>query len=88
MLLLCIHAITIHTHTHTIQNFQCPVLLRELMVWCWQENPDDRPTGNEIIKKADSIEFSKLLDGIRLCDLGKVRKLIHIACSAGNLYFI
>ena len=47
------------------------------MVWCWQENPDDRPTGNEIIEKINSIEFSKLLDGIRLCDKGQVSKTVE-----------
>ena len=42
------------------------------MVWCWQENPDNRPTGNEIIEKCNTLHFPKLLDGIRVCDAGQV----------------
>jgi hypothetical protein len=61
-----------HTCTCTLKDFPCPVLLRELMVWCWQENPDDRPTGNEIIEKCNTLHFPKLLDGIRVCDAGQV----------------
>ena len=41
-------------------------------MWCWQENPDDRPTGNEIIEKCNTLHFPKLLDGIRVCDAGQV----------------
>ena len=61
-----------HTSIRILKDFPCPVLLRELMVWCWQENPDDRPTGNEIIEKCNTLHFPKLLDGIRVCDAGQV----------------
>ena len=55
-------------------------------MWCWQENPDDRPTANEIIEKVNSIEFSKLLDGIRLhvCDQGQVSNYNYYAVIHGT----
>ena len=66
-----------------IKDFPCPVLLRELMVWCWQENPDDRPKGNDIIEKCSTLHFPKLLDGIRVCDAGQVS-----LCAALMLYIV
>lgn len=55
-----------------MQDFPCPLLVRELMVWCWQQHPDNRPTANQIIRVAKSKQFLKLLDGIRISTGGQV----------------
>lgn len=54
------------------QDFPCPVLVRELMVWCWQQDPELRPNGYEIIEATKSEQFPRLLDGIRACNSGQV----------------
>ncbi len=55
-----------------LQDFPCPVLLRELMVWCWQQDPEDRPSADGIITATGSEQFPRLLDGIRACNAGQV----------------
>ena len=54
-------------------DFPCPVLARELMVWCWQQKPENRPTAPGIMEVATTEQFPRLLDGIRICNCGKVR---------------
>ena len=58
------------------KDLPCPVLLRELMAWCWQQNPGDRPTASQIVKTVNTDQFLRLLDGIRVCDTTHV-----IACG-------
>lgn len=54
------------------RDFPCPVLVRELMVWCWQQLPENRPSAQKIMGVANTEQFSRLLDGIRICNSGKV----------------
>ncbi len=35
------------------------------MVWCWQQDPDDRPKADQIIVAANDEQFLRLFDGIR-----------------------
>ena len=56
----------------TRKDFPCPVLVRELMVWCWQQFPDHRPSAGELIAMATKQQFPRLLDGIRVCNSGQV----------------
>ena len=53
-------------------DFPCPVLVRELMVWCWQQLKDERPSAVDIAEVASKEQFPRLLDGIRICNLGQV----------------
>lgn len=62
------------------RDFPCPVLVRELMVWCWQQLPDNRPTADDIIAMATMHQFARLVDGIRICNTGQV-------CHFALLYF-
>lgn len=59
----------------TKRDFPCPILVRELMVWCWQQSPDHRPSAKTIIEMASMQQFPRLLDGIRICNSGQVRIL-------------
>ena len=61
-------------------DFPCPVLVRELMVWCWQQLPDNRPSADSIIALTQKQQFPRLLDGIRICNSGQVRVLyvVHV----------
>ena len=45
---------------------QPPVLIRELMVWCWQQDYDERPSADSIIEVAHSDQFLRLADAIRI----------------------
>ena len=54
------------------QDFPCPILVRELMVWCWQQLPENRPTAEAVIDLASKEQFPRLLDGIRVCSSGQV----------------
>ncbi len=58
------------------RDFPCPMLVRELMVWSWQQAPDDRPVAKDIIRVANEEQFPRLLDGIRICNSGQVSKKI------------
>ena len=42
------------------------------MVWCWQQDPDKRPTADDIITTAESDQFLRLLNGIRISNGGQV----------------
>lgn len=42
------------------------------MVWCWQQDPEDRPSADGIITATSSEQFPRLLDGIRACNAGQV----------------
>ena len=63
------------------RDFPCPVLVREMMVWCWQQSPDQRPTAREILDKASQDQFPRLLDGIRVCTSGLV---IHVGLKSSS----
>lgn len=66
------------------QDLQCAVLLRELMVWCWQQDSDKRPTADDIITTAQSDQFLRLLNGIRISNGGQVIvmwQLLTITCT-------
>ena len=41
-------------------------------MWCWQQNPEHRPTAGQIIEATSSEQFPRLLDGIRACNVGQV----------------
>ena len=60
----------------TKRDFPCPLLVRELMIWCWQQFPDNRPSAGTIIATAMTPEFPRLLDGIRICNSGQVGVVI------------
>ena len=49
-----------------MQDLPCPVLIRELMVWCWQQEPDDRPNADKVISTATADQFLRLADAIRI----------------------
>ena len=56
------------------------------MVWCWQQHPDHRPSASEIISTAQSDQFLRLLNGIRI-SRGQVSQrdevtLVHICCTS------
>ena len=70
------HDLAADTSYFPYKDLPCPVLLRELMAWCWQQNPADRPTASQIVKTVDTDQFLRLLDGIRVCDTTQV-----IACG-------
>ncbi|XP_019849257.1 PREDICTED: leucine-rich repeat serine/threonine-protein kinase 1-like [Amphimedon queenslandica] len=48
----------------------CPVLIRELMVWCWQQSEELRPTASQITKVSQMDQFLRLADAIRVNNFG------------------
>ena len=42
------------------------------MVWCWQQDPEMRPTATEVVEVAKSEQFCRLIDGIRIDDNARV----------------
>ena len=68
-------------------DFPCPVLARELMVWCWQQKPENRPDAPTIMEVASTEQFPRLLDGIRICNYGKVGGCGLETCASPALLF-
>ena len=47
------------------------------MVWCWQQDPDMRPTATQVVEVAKSEQFCRLVDGIRIDNDGRVLCVCH-----------
>ncbi|CAF5136475.1 unnamed protein product, partial [Rotaria socialis] len=43
-----------------------PTLILDLMVACWSEHPNDRPSADDIHRLSSSIEFCHLMDAIEI----------------------
>ena len=54
------------------------------MVWCWQQNPEHRPTAGQIIEATSSEQFPRLLDGIRACNVGQVGGEMDSVCCSND----
>ncbi len=52
------------------------------MVWCWQQDTDNRPKADEIIVAANNEQFLKLFDGIRASNGGQVYTQVHAVTIA------
>ena len=50
----------------TEQELSSPTLVLDLMVSCWSEYPQDRPSAREIHRLSSSLEFRHLMDVIDL----------------------
>ncbi|UJR21881.1 hypothetical protein I4U23_024954 [Adineta vaga] len=50
----------------TEQELSSPTLLLDLMVACWSEYPNDRPSAKDIHRLSSSVEFRHLMDVIEL----------------------
>ena len=48
------------------------ILMRELMVWCWQQDPAKRPSAEQVHEVLNSWEFLALQGGIKLFNKGIV----------------
>ena len=55
---------------YEFQDLPCPVLIRELMVWCWQQEEKDRPSAQEVVGLAKADQFLRLADAIRINNFG------------------
>ncbi len=44
------------------QDLLYPTIMLDLMCLCWQDNPRERPSANDILRYSQSYEFSHLLD--------------------------
>jgi len=42
------------------------------MIWCWQQDPEMRPTASQVVEVARSEQFCCLVDGIRIDNDGRV----------------
>ena len=42
------------------------------MIWCWQQDPEVRPTASQVVEVAKSEQFCRLIDGIRIDDNARV----------------
>lgn len=42
------------------------------MIWCWQQDPEVRPTATEVVEVAKSEQFCRLIDGIHIDDNARV----------------
>lgn len=47
------------------------------MNWCWQQDPELRPTASEVVEVVNSKEFCCLVDGVCINDYGKVLCVYH-----------
>ena len=47
------------------------------MNWCWQQDPDLRPTASEILNVMKNVEFCCLVDGVCINDYGKILCVYH-----------
>ncbi|CAF3639498.1 unnamed protein product [Rotaria socialis] len=50
----------------TEQELSSPTLILDLMVACWSEHPNDRPSADDIHRLSSSIEFCHLMDAIEI----------------------
>ncbi|CAF3176855.1 unnamed protein product [Rotaria sp. Silwood2] len=50
----------------TEQELSSPTLILDLMVACWSEHPNDRPSAKDIHQLASSLEFRHLMDVIEI----------------------
>lgn len=57
----------------TEQELSSPTLMLDLMVACWSEQPQDRPSAREIHRLSSSLEFRHLMDVIDLGSSGDIR---------------
>ena len=42
------------------------------MIWCWQQDPEKRPTATQVVEVAKSEQFYRLIDGIHISDSARV----------------
>lgn len=42
------------------------------MIWCWQQDPEIRPTATEVVEVAKSEQFFRLIGGIHIDDNARV----------------
>lgn len=42
------------------------------MIWCWQQDPEMRPTATQVVEAAKSEQFCRLVDGIHIDDNARV----------------
>ena len=42
------------------------------MIWCWQQDPEMRPTATEVVEVAKSEQFCRLIGGIHIDDNARV----------------
>ena len=54
----------------TTKDTSSSILMRELMVWCWQQDPTKRPSAEEVHVVLNSWEFLSLQGGIKLFNKG------------------
>ena len=47
------------------------------MIWCWQQDPEMRPTATQVVEVARSQQFCRLVDGIRIDNDGRVLCVCH-----------
>ena len=43
------------------------------MFWCWQQNPQDRPTAAEVIGALESSQFLRLVGGLPMTECSTVQ---------------
>ncbi|KAI6646673.1 Leucine-rich repeat serine/threonine-protein kinase 1 isoform X1 [Oopsacas minuta] len=56
----------------TTKDTSSSILMRELMVWCWQQDPAKRPSAEEVHEVLNSWEFLALQGGIKLFNKGVI----------------
>ena len=42
------------------------------MIWCWQQDPEVRPTATDVVEVAKNEQFCRLIDGIHIDDNARV----------------
>lgn len=47
------------------------------MNWCWQQDPELRPTASQVVETVKGEEFCCLIDGVCINDYGKVLCIHH-----------
>lgn len=47
------------------------------MSWCWQQDPELRPTASQVVEVVKSEEFCCLRDGVCINDYGQVLCVCH-----------
>jgi serine/threonine protein kinase len=63
------------------QHMDCRIFLRELMFWCWQQTPQDRPTAAETIQALESNQFLRLVGGLPVTERSSIH---HAALHRGH----
>ena len=54
------------------------------MSWCWQQDPELRPTASQVVEVVKSEEFCCLRDGVCINDYGQVLCVCHCTIHAGT----